>query len=179
MIIMSNVYDCKIVRLSSMIWATIVVLEARVGRVTNCRGNTPNMIMPSIIPANKSNIIPDHPHHHTQEMSASSSPFCPNFCSICWCLIFPRRSRADRPVSVCELWEPGHTELITAESCRLRNKNKSEHKFIVSPVEPVEPVDPDWKLLRIPSDHAIRGNVDVSQVVELENNWLNCSFLYS
>ena len=168
MIIMSNVCDCKIVRLSSLIWATIVVLEARVGRVTNCRGNTPNMIMPSIIPANKSNIIPDH-HHHTQEMSASSSPFCPNFCSTCWCLIFSWRSRADRPVSAGELWEPGHTELITAESYRLRNKNKSEHKFIVSPANPPGPLEPDWKLLRISSDHARLDNVNV-QVVEAEKN---------
>ena len=101
----------------------------------------------------------------TQEMSASSSPFCPDFCSRCWCLIFSWRSSADKPVRECELWVPGHTELITAESYRLRNKNKSEHKFIVSPANPVDPADPDWKLLGIPAGHAMQDNVDLNPVV--------------
>ena len=60
---------------------------------------------------------------------------------------------------------PGHTELITAESYRLRNKNKSEHKFIVSPANPVDPADPDWKLLGIPAGHAMLDNVHLSQEV--------------
>ena len=60
---------------------------------------------------------------------------------------------------------PGHTELITAESYRLRNKNKSEHKFIVSPASPVDPPEPDWKLLGTPPGHAmLEDNVDISQV---------------
>ena len=61
---------------------------------------------------------------------------------------------------------PGHTELITAESYRLRNKNKSEHKYIVSPASPVDPVaPPDWKLLgTTPGQAMLEVNVDISLV---------------